>query len=224
MVDRKTGSPAPGAESEAATDPLLAQALQTLRVPDLLLGHRIIMPGDEDALLPTERAGREQATLKVRRQSGAVRRVARELLEQLDLPGVELPRLPNGAPKWPAGIVGSLAHDKQVAVAAVMPSTGSSYIGIDVEPAEPLPPKVMEAISTPGEQRKYDPETLQGRALFCAKEAVYKAFNSKTGQRLGFQDVDIDLASGEAVLKDGGSMSVAVITSPRIVVLARYTE
>ncbi len=224
VAEQRTEPSAAGPGDEAATDPLLAQALQTLQMPNLLLGHRIIMPGDEDALFPIERAGREQATLKVRRQSGAVRRVARELLKELGLPDIELPRLPNGAPKWPAGIVGSLAHDQQVAVAAVMPSTGSSYIGIDVEPAEPLPPKVMETISTPGEQRKYDSETLQGRVLFCAKEAVYKAFNSKTGQRLSFQDVDIDLASGEAVLKDGQCMSVAAITSPRIVVLARHTE
>ena len=222
MVEQRTEPSTEGSGSEAATDPLLAQALQTLRMPNLLLGHRVIMPGDEDALFPIERAGREQATLKVRRQSGAVRMVARELLEELGLPDIELPRLSNGAPKWPDGIVGSLAHDKRVAVAAVMPSTGSSYIGIDIEPAEPLPPKVMETISTPGEQRKYDSETLQGRALFCAKEAVYKAFNSKTGQRLGFQDVNIDLDSGEAVLKDGQCISVAVITSPRIVALAHY--
>ena len=207
-------------EEKAAVDPLLAQALQTLLMPGLLLGHRVIMPGDEDALFPIERAGREQAALKVQRQSGAVRTVARSLLEQLGHPDVALPRLSNGAPQWPDGIVGSMAHDKRVAVAAVMPSTGSSYIGIDVEPAEPLPPKVMETISTPGEQRRYDPDVLESRILFCAKEAVYKAFNSKTGQRLGFQDVDIDLASGEAVLKDGSRMSVSIMTHPRIVVLA----
>lgn len=209
-------------ERKTATDPLLAQALRTLLIPGLLLGHRVIMPGDEDALFPAELAGREQATLKVRRQSGTVRIVARDLLEQLGHTDAALPRLSNGAPQWPEGIVGSMAHDKQVAVVAVMPSTGSSYIGIDVEPAEPLPPKVMETISTPGEQRRYDPGALEGRVLFCAKEAVYKAFNSKTGQRLGFQDVDIDLASGEAVLKDGQHMSVSAIASPRIVVLAHY--
>ena len=207
-------------ERKTAADPLLAQALQTLWMPGLLLGHRVIMPGDEDALFPTELAGREQATLKVRRQSGAVRIVARELLEQLGHTDTALPRLSNGAPQWPDGIVGSMAHDKQVAVAAVMPATGSSWVGIDVEPAEPLPPKIMETISTPGERRRYDPDVLDGRVLFCAKEAVYKAFNSKTGQRLGFQDIDIDLASGETVLKGGQRMSVSATTSPRIVVLA----
>lgn len=222
MAERRTEPRAPGPESEAATDPLLAQALQTLRVPNLLLGHRVIMPGDEDALFPVERAGREKATVKVRRQSGAARIVARELLEQLGLSDVELPRLSNGAPKWPEGIVGSLAHDRQVAVAAVMPSAGSSYVGIDVEPAEPLPPEVMETISTPGEQRRYDPETLQSRILFCAKEAVYKAFNSKTGQPLGFRDIEIDLPGERAVLKGEIGMSVNIVTCPRIVALARF--
>lgn len=209
------------AKDEAATDPLLAQAMETLQAPGLLLGHRVITPGDEHALSPAERAGREKATLKVLRQSGAVRILARQLLKQLDLPDTELPRLPNGAPKWPDGVAGSLAHDRDMAVAAVMHSDGSSFVGIDVEPAEPLPPKVMEEISTPDEQRRYDADLLQSRVLFCAKEAVYKAFNSKTGQFLGFQDVEIDLDSGEAALKGGLSMSVSVVTAPRIVAVAR---
>lgn len=208
-------------EREASTDPLLAQALQALLTPGLLLGHRVIMPGDEDALFPAELAGREKAVLRVRRQSGAVRIVARGLLEQLGHPGAELPRLSNGAPRWPDGIVGSMAHDRQVAVAAVMPSSDSSYIGIDVEPAEPLPPRVMETVTTLGEQRRYDPDILESRVLFCAKEAVYKAFNSKTGRSLGFQDVEIDLDAGEAALKDGDRMSVGIVTRPRIVALAR---
>lgn len=211
-------------EAKAATDPLLAQALQTLQTPGLLLGHRVIMPGDEDALFPTELAGREKAVPRVRRQSGAVRIVARDLLEQLGHPDAPLPRLSNGAPKWPDGIVGSMAHDKRVAVAAVMPSTDSSYIGIDVEPAEPLPPKVMETVSTPGEQRRYDPDILESRILFCAKEAAYKAFNSKTGRSLGFQDVEIDLDSGEASLKDGSRMLVGIVTRPHIVALAYFGE
>ena len=207
-------------EETTTTDPNLASALREMRRPNLLLGHRIIMPGDEDALLPVERAGRERATLKTRRQSGAARIVARSLLAQLGWPDAALPRLSNGAPRWPDGITGSLAHDKRIAVAVAMPSSGSSYVGIDVEPVEPLPPGVMEVISTPGERRRYSSRTLQSRILFCAKEAVYKAFNSKTGERLGFQDITIDLNSLQAILKDGPRLSVSFILSPRIVALA----
>ncbi|MDE0611867.1 MAG: 4'-phosphopantetheinyl transferase superfamily protein [Gammaproteobacteria bacterium] len=216
MAERKIRPPGFG----PAVDPLLAQALETLRAPGLLLGHRVITPGDEHALSPAERAGREKATLKVHRQSGAARILARQLLGQLGLPDAELPRLPNGAPKWPDGVAGSLAHDRDVTVAAVMHSEGSSFVGIDVEPAEPLPPRVMEEVSTPGEQRRYDAELLQSRVLFCAKEAVYKAFNSKTGQFLGFQDVEVDLAKERAHIKGGTDMRVAVVTHPRIVALA----
>ena len=224
MVEGRANPPGAEPGSEAAADPLLAQALEALRTPGLLLGHRVILEGDERALSPAELAGREKATIKVRRQSGAVRKVARELLQQLGRTDVELPRLPNGAPKWPDGIAGSLAHDGQVAVAAVMRATGSSCIGIDVEPAKPLPPGVMETISTSGERRRYDPAILQSRVLFCAKEAVYKAFNPKTGHSLGFQDVEIDLDSGSAVLKGELRLSVAVVTAPRIVALARHGE
>ncbi len=216
MAERKVKSP----DFEPAADPLLAQALETLQAPGLLLGHRVITPGDEHALSSAERAGREKATLKVHRQSGTVRILARQLLGQLGLPDAELPRLPNGAPKWPDGVTGSLAHDRDVAVATVMRSDGSSFVGIDVEPAEPLPPKVMEEISTPAEQRRYDADLLQSRVLFCAKEAVYKAFNSKTGQFLGFQDVEVNLAQGRALLKSGVDMRVDVVTHPRVVALA----
>ena len=33
-------------------DPLLQSAIDALALPGILIGHRLIMPGDEDALLP----------------------------------------------------------------------------------------------------------------------------------------------------------------------------
>ena len=45
-------------------------------------------------------------------------------------------KAPSGAPLWPRGIVGSLAHDRAVAVAAVARAADISCLGIDIEPAE----------------------------------------------------------------------------------------
>ncbi len=207
-----------------ATDPGMERDLRALRAPGLLLGYRIITPGDEDALLPSERAGIERATLKIRRQSGAARIAARSLLARLGRPAAELPRLASGAPQWPDGFAGSLAHDRRFAVAAVLPSSGDVSIGIDVEPAEPLPPKLINAVATPGERARYDSRLLGSRVLFCAKEAVYKALRASAGRRVGFQDIEVRLDSGEALLENGLRARVSVVAGSRIVALARHVE
>src|SRR3954463_4766449 len=85
----------------------------------LLIGHRLISRGDEDALLGEEGASIPSPIIAVRRASGAARIVARELLAQFGYVSVALPKAPSGAPVWPAGIAGSLAHDDEIAVAAV---------------------------------------------------------------------------------------------------------
>lgn len=48
---------------------------------------------------------------KVRRASGAARIVARQLLARLGCAQTELPKESSGAPRWPFGVVGSLAHE-----------------------------------------------------------------------------------------------------------------
>src|SRR6476661_6810129 len=99
-------------------DPSLQSAIDALCFPGVI-GHRLISPGDENALLPEEIPAFASSVPKVRRASGAARIVARQLLKGLGQPECALPRGSGGAPTWPAGVVGSLAHDSRVAVAAV---------------------------------------------------------------------------------------------------------
>jgi 4'-phosphopantetheinyl transferase EntD len=119
----------------ATIDPSLQSAIDALSFPGVMLGHRLISPGDENALLPEETPAFASSVLKVRRASGAARIVARQLLKGLGQPECALPRGSGGAPTWPAGVVGSLAHDSRVAVAAVGRCDDVGAIGIDVEPA-----------------------------------------------------------------------------------------
>src|SRR5262245_26274072 len=100
-------------------DTSLASAVAALGIPGVMIGHRSISPGDEEALLPAEARAFAASVAKVRRASGAARIVARELLAQLGHHGCAIPKGPSGAPVWPPGIVGSLAHDARCAVAAV---------------------------------------------------------------------------------------------------------
>src|SRR5690242_10463304 len=93
-------------------------AIESLSVPGVAIGHRLITAGDEAALLPEEASAFAASVVKVRRASGAARLVARHLLRGLGHPGCALPKTSSGAPLWPPGIIGSLTHDDHLALAA----------------------------------------------------------------------------------------------------------
>jgi 4'-phosphopantetheinyl transferase EntD len=184
-------------------DTALHTAIQALAVPGVAVGHRAISAGDEDALLPTEAPAFAASVVKVRRASGAARIVARELLARLGQPGWALAKTASGAPIWPAGIVGSLAHDACYAVAAVARASTVAALGIDIEPAEQLPPDLLDLVATPREREKLADDPYCGRLLFVAKEATYKAVYPLDQTFLEHHDVEIDLAARKAVLRNG---------------------
>lgn len=193
----------------------LAEAAARLSCPRIRVAARAIAPGDEDALLPTEAAS-IPAPLHVRRASGAARIAARGLLAALGFPGCPVPKLPSGAPLWPAGVVGSLAHDGQVAVAAVARSADIAALGIDVEPNEPLPAELQDLVPTPRERCA----GTAGRPVFAAKEAVYKAVAALDGTLLDYREIETDLGAGRATIADGRSLTLRYTSSPRVIVLA----
>lgn len=202
------------------TDPMLTAALASLVPPGILISHRVIAPGDEDRLLPEERIVLPHAALKVLRQSGAARIAARQLLCTLGHGDIALPRSRSGAPIWPPGVVGSLAHDDSVAIAAIGQSNQYSALGIDVEPAVPLPPEIITLVATSAERHRYPPAVTESRVLFVIKEAVYKALNPIDGLFLDFHDIEVDLASHRALTRNGQLIAIAVTTLPRIVAIS----
>lgn len=203
-----------------AVDPSLQRDMEALAVPGLLLGHRLISPGDEQALLDDEAASIASPVVAVRRASGAARIVARQLLAQLGYAGVALPRGASGAPVWPAGVSGSLAHDDEVAVAAVGMHRGFHAVGIDIEPAVALPPDILALIATPQELRRIADDPLRGKLLFAAKEAVYKAVYPLDRVFLEFRDIEVDLAGRRAVTRTGRALALRYCMSSHLVMLA----
>ena len=201
-------------------DPALERDLATLAVPGLLIGHRLISPGDENALLEGEAASIASAVLAMRRASGAARIVARELLAKLGYSGIAVPRGPSGEPIWPAGVTGSMAHDDTVAVAAVGAQRDLGTIGIDVDAAEPLPQEMLELVATPQELRGIADEPLHGKLLFAAKEAVYKAVYPLDRVFLEFHDIEVDLAAGKALTRAGRALTLRACISSHVVALA----
>ncbi|MBV9290170.1 MAG: 4'-phosphopantetheinyl transferase superfamily protein [Hyphomicrobiales bacterium] len=191
----------------------LRAALQPFRV---LFGARRIRAGDEEAA-----TGAPSANLARRRASGAARIVARGLLEKLGSDGAAaLARLPSGAPQWPEGVVGSLAHDEEFAVAAAVWAGAIVGLGVDVEPAEALPEDIVAMVLTPDEARETAADGVARRLIFAAKEAVYKAVNPLDGSWLEFHDVRVSLADGVATLADGRRLRLVTLKGERLIAVA----
>ena len=105
-----------------------------------------------------------------------------------------------GMPLWPQDITGSMTHTEGFRAAVVAPKTHVRSMGLDAEPAEPLPPGIIGSIARPGEIPQLERLRSEGidcadRLLFCAKEATYKAWFPMTFRWLGFEDAEIDLRS-----------------------------
>jgi 4'-phosphopantetheinyl transferase EntD len=104
-----------------------------------------------------------------------------------------IPAGPNGAPVWPTGVVGSITHTANIALAVAARTSDRIGIGIDVEREDRrLDPRTIRRIFTESELRRLS--TASGHeshqlALFCAKEATYKALD-RFVPTLRWHDVD----------------------------------
>jgi len=201
-------------------DSVLQNSIQTLAIPGVLIGHRLIVQGDELALGHEEIGAFAASVEKVRRQSGAARIVARQLMAQMGQEPHAILKGPSGAPIWPSGLVGSLAHTAQIAVAALARRADFSSIGVDVEPAEPLEPELLDLVATASERQAIANDPLGGRLLFTIKEAVYKAVNPLDGVFLEHHDVKVNLAAGTAAVRGGRLVRFRHVSAGHIVVLA----
>jgi 4'-phosphopantetheinyl transferase EntD len=189
----------------------------------VLVGARRIGPGDERAFVGPGLS--RAANLARRRASGAARIVVRDLLRVLGADAtVPLPRSPSGAPAWPEGVIGSLAHDDDFAVAAVARRGLIIGVGVDVEPAEPLPADLVDLVLNAAERRETKGDRVNQRLVFVAKEAVYKAIHPLDGTPLEYADIEIALGEGRATLKDGRRLQLVTSARERLVAVALAWE
>jgi 4'-phosphopantetheinyl transferase EntD len=203
----------------AARSAPLQNSIDSLAVPNVLVDHRLIAPGDELALLPEEVVAFANSVVTVRRASGAARLVARELMLRLGQPQRSIPKSEAGMPLWPGGIVGTLAHDSSVAIAAVAFHRDYSSLGIDIEPAERLDADLVDIVTTASE-RQYLEEQFGGRLLFAIKEAVYKAAYPLDRAFLNHHDVEVDLTARKAHICNGRIVDFRYCVASHIVALA----
>jgi 4'-phosphopantetheinyl transferase EntD len=139
------------------------------------------------------------AVAERRREFGTVRWCARKALARIGAPAVPILPDGDGAPRWPAGVVGSITHCAGYRAAAVARSGELHAVGIDAEPHAPVPAEALELIARVEERRHLraledaDPGRHWSRILFCAKEAIYKAWFPLTRRWLEFADLSTTL-------------------------------
>ena len=187
----------------ASVDASFQSAIDALALPGVTIGHRLISPGDEDALLPEEAAAFAASVVKVRRASGAARIVARQLLTRLGHPECALPKAASGAPdlaapassaRWPTIPALRSRRCARAATSARSESTSSRR--------KLLPPELLDLVATPRERLKLADDPYHGRLLFVAKEAVYKAVYPLDQTFLEHHDVEINLADRKAIVRN----------------------
>ncbi|MFF4895099.1 4'-phosphopantetheinyl transferase [Streptomyces sp. NPDC001068] len=171
-------------------------------LPDSVVA--VEMLGDEAIreapLYPGEAELVARAVPKRRREFSAVRACARRAMEKLGVPAQPVLTGERGAPRWPAGLAGSMTHCEGYCAAALVRAGDLASLGIDAEPHAPLPVGVAEAVLLPTEQERLRrlaaerPDVHWDRLLFSAKESVYKAWFPLTGKWLDFMEADIELA------------------------------
>ena len=146
------------------------------------------------ALLPSEQlAAAEVGAMRAAAYSSG-RRVAREALRSFGISGCAIGRQ-GRTPTWPAGVVGSIAHSRELAIALVGRHRRFAGIGVDVELVGRTTRRVAERVLSDRERARLADDSWR-TLLFSAKEAVYKAVNPLAGEFLGFRDVEIAPGNG----------------------------
>ena len=167
---------------------LFSGATATYEIRDAALDDSYLWPEEENIL--------RDVSPKRRWDFVTGRKCARLAMETLDINAAPVLAGDKNEPIWPDGVVGSITHTRAYAAAAVAPVSKIFSLGLDAEPDQPLPKKVLTRISNTEELNWVEStrgnEILHpGKLLFSAKEATYKAWNSATKEWLGFRDAHI---------------------------------
>jgi 4'-phosphopantetheinyl transferase EntD len=179
-------------------------ALRELAPPPVVSGARLVNDDDEIRLFDEELAAVTRAVAARRRQFATGRALLRELLER----EVAIPVAPDRRPVLPTGVIASLAHDDEVAVAVIANDRHVGGLGIDVERVSSFGHDITASILRP------DDDTDDPAMAFVVKEAAYKAWSRPDRPILDHHDVRI------AVGDQGDVVATVLPTGERLPVQA----
>lgn len=129
-----------------------------------------------------------------RRDFALGRACAHSALAQLGLGDGPILKAPDGAPLWPAGLVGSITHTRGYAAALVARAPDCSGLGVDAERTGGVTPDLWPRLFCLPELDYLKAQPDRDRIatiLFSAKEACFKAGDEAV---LRFQDFRVSLA------------------------------
>jgi len=172
----------------------------------LALDHGVVVAVAIDAAVEVEvdNVDAEHALMAARSPSRrgewlAGRRALRAALREagLAVPSGAIDADDRGAPRLPAGAVGSISHKPDYAIAIAAAATGQA-LGIDLERRGPRRIDVSRRVLTPAELAALvarapstgDRDDAVVRA-FAIKEAIYKAIDPFLRRYVGFQEVAV---------------------------------
>lgn len=167
----------------------------------------------ESQMFSSEAALVADAVAERRREFGTVRHCARRALRKIGVAAIPILPDADGAPRWPADVVGSMTHCKGYRAAAIARSPAPLGIGIDAETDTALHPAVADLVLRDEERvhlRKLtetDPHRHWATILFCAKEAAFKAWFPTKRKWLDFRDVSVNV-------QPSGTFLASVYASP----------
>ncbi len=157
---------------------------------------------DFSRLYPEEAACVARAGAKRRGEFASGRLLAREILSNSGISEFPLTIGADRAPKWPPGMIGSISHCDGLCGVAVARRGSFLAIGLDLEPATPLPQEVVERVCTGAEaswagscQPAGMPDWL--KLFFSAKESVYKSLRGLVAQEFEFLDFEVEFQPTE---------------------------
>ncbi|HET9648211.1 MAG TPA: 4'-phosphopantetheinyl transferase superfamily protein [Microlunatus sp.] len=172
------------------------------QLPDDVAVVETTNDSDLTVLFPEERWLVAASSPARQREFATGRHCARRAFGLLGWPPMPVLRDGRRNPQWPSGLVGSITHCPGYCAAAVAQRTDYDAIGIDAEPNASLASRVLNSIASREEQdhlwalARAHPGVSWDRAIFSAKESVYKAWYQLDQRWHDFHDVTIRFDPG----------------------------
>jgi 4'-phosphopantetheinyl transferase EntD len=140
----------------------------------------------------------------------AGRLCAHRAIAQLGADDAPVPAGEDRAPRWPAGLTGSITHGGGLAAAVVARTDFCCALGLDAQAVDEVRPELWPEFCTEAELRRLDALATRERRwaatlCFAAKEAFYKCQYTLTRAWVDFKAVEIDY---EGALMDSGVLRI----------------
>ncbi len=130
------------------------------------------------------------------REFTAGRACARRALARLGITDVAVLSGPRREPRWPASVVGSIAHCAGFCAAVVARDAEFRGLGLDIEPVQRLEMPLAETVLSASEREALRHLPTRGAewslVAFVAKEAAFKALYPVLQREIGFNEMALD--------------------------------